>query len=111
MGALGAARLQQDRELPAGHAVHDRRARPLRNTADQLDVDVTLEAAGDAAASAPKQTQLTLKPGARSGGVEVQFPDGYQAGRTAMITLTLLSDGSSLAARVATPVLPPAAAR
>ena len=76
-------------------------------TADQLDVDVVLDAAGDAAASAPKHGQLALKPGARSGGVEVQFPDGYQAGRTAMLTLTLLSGGSSLATRVETPVLSP----
>ena len=68
---------------------------------------MALEAAGDAAASAPKQTPLTLQPGSRSGGVEVQFPDGYEAGRTATITLTLLSGGSPLAAQVATPVLPP----
>ncbi|HSY38454.1 MAG TPA: hypothetical protein VLA79_02970, partial [Polyangia bacterium] len=76
-------------------------------TADQLDVDVVVEAAGDAAASTPKHGQLALKPGARSGGVEVQFPDGYQAGRTATITLTLLSGGSSLATRVKTSVLSP----
>ena len=80
---------------------------PYTNSADQLDVAVTLEAGGDAAASAPKQTQLALKPGTRSGGVEVQFPNGYETGRTATITLTLLSGGSSLAARVATEVLPP----
>jgi hypothetical protein len=80
---------------------------PYYATADRLDVDVTLEAAGDAAASAPKHTELTLKPGSRSGGVEVQFPDGYEAGRTAMITLTLFSGGSSLAGRLVTPVLPP----
>jgi len=75
--------------------------------ADHLDVDVTLEASGDAAASAPKQTPLTLKPGSRSGGLEVVFPNGYQAGRRAMITLTLLSGESSLATQVVTPVLSP----
>ncbi|HTB60246.1 MAG TPA: hypothetical protein VLC06_20385, partial [Polyangia bacterium] len=80
---------------------------PYANSADRLDVDVTLGAGGDAAASAPKQTQLALKPGIRSGGVEVQFPNGYEAGRTVTITLTLLSGESSLAARVATAVLPP----
>jgi hypothetical protein len=77
------------------------------SSADELDIDVMLEAAGDAAASAPKQTQLRLKPGSRAGGVEVQFPDGYQAGRTAMITLALISGGSPLAERVVRPVLLP----
>ena len=83
---------------------------PYAGAADRLEVDVALEAAGDAAASAPKQNLLALKAGARSGGVEVQFPDGYQTGRTAMITLTLLSGNSPLATQVAAPVLPPVAA-
>ncbi len=80
---------------------------PYSSTADHLEVEVALEAGGDAAATAPKPTQLTLPPGSRSGGVEIQFPNGYEAGRTATITLTLLSGGSPLAERVATPVLPP----
>jgi hypothetical protein len=80
---------------------------PYAGTADRLEVEVALGAGGDAAASAPKQTPLTLKAGSRSGGVEIQFPDGYEAGRTATITLTLLSGDSPLAARVAMPVLPP----
>ena len=80
---------------------------PYANTATELDVDVMLEAAGDAAATAPKHTALTLKPGAGAGGVEVQFPNGYQAGRKATIALTLLSGGAPLAEQVVTPVLPP----
>ncbi len=80
---------------------------PYASTASELDVDVTLAPVGDAAASAPKQTPLTLKPGSRSGGVEVQFPNGYEAGRTATITLTLLSGGSPLAVQVVREVLPP----
>lgn len=78
---------------------------PYAGAADHLEVDVALEAAGDA--SAPKPTLLTLKAGSRSGGVEVQFPNGYDTGRTAMITLTLLAAGAPLATQVATPVLPP----
>ena len=80
---------------------------PYSSTADRLEVDVALEAAGDAAATAPKPTLLQLQPGSRSGGVEIQFPAGYEAGRKATITLTLLSGGSPLAAREETPVLPP----
>ena len=81
---------------------------PYASSAAELEVEVALGAAGDAAASAPKQTELTLKPGSRSGGVEVQFPGGYEAGRTATITLTLLSSGGlPLAVQVETEVLPP----
>jgi hypothetical protein len=80
---------------------------PYASTADRLDVDVTVEAGGDAAASAPKETQLTLTPGARSGGVEVQFPDGYEAGRKVTIALTLFAGGAPLAERDGSQVLPP----
>ena len=75
---------------------------PYAGTADHLEVDVALEARGDAAATAPKHTPLMLQPGSRSGGVEVQFPNGYEAGRTATITLTLLSGTSPLATQIAT---------
>jgi hypothetical protein len=80
---------------------------PYASLADRLDVDVTLAAAGDAAASSPKQTQLTLKPGSRSGGVEVEFPDGYEAGRKVTLALTLFAAGVPLAEQDVTEPLPP----
>ena len=107
MSALGAAACSKVESCRPGTLFVAVELGPYTNSADQLVIDVTSEASGDAAASAPKQTQLALKPGTRSGGVEVQFPNGYETGRTATITLTLLSGGSSLAARVATEVLPP----
>jgi hypothetical protein len=53
---------------------------PYANSADRLDVDVTLEASGDAAASAPKQTSLTLKPGTRPAGWRCSFPTATRQG-------------------------------
>ena len=106
-GALGTAACSKVESCRPGTLFVTVELGPYANSADELDVDVTLEANGDAAASAPTHTPLALKPGTRSGGVEVQFPNGYEAGRTAMITLTLLSGGSALAARGVTAVLPP----
>src|SRR6266545_2916909 len=60
-------------------------------TADRLDVDVAVAGAGN-----PRHTQLTLT-GAGSGGVEVEFPNGYPAGREASVTLTLFSGSTELA--------------
>src|SRR5450755_1571984 len=105
--ALGAAACSKVESCRPGTLFVDVELGPFANSADQLDIEVTLEASGDAAATAPKQTPLTLKPGSRSGGVEVQFPDGYETGRTAVITLTLLSGGSPLATQVVMPMLPP----
>ena len=105
--ALGAAACSKVESCRPGTLFVTVELGPYGSTADQLEVDVALEAGGDAAATAPKPTQLTLPPGSRSGGVEIQFPGGYEVGRTATITLTLLSGGSPLAVRVATPVLPP----
>jgi hypothetical protein len=69
-------------------------------TANQVDVDVSV---GDAT---PVHTQLHFSAGTRGGGVEVQFPNGYPAGRTVSITLSLSAGtGPTLATRMVQVVL------
>jgi hypothetical protein len=69
-------------------------------SADELDVDVSVTGAIDG--NSPRHTVLTLKAGATSGGVEVEFPSGYPTGETVTVTLTLLSGGTQLAERALT---------
>jgi hypothetical protein len=74
--------------------------------ADELDVDVSI--AGGADGGVPRHTVLTLKPGHPTGGVEVDFPDGYPTDKSVTVTLTLRSMGAEVAQQVS-PVsaLPP----
>jgi len=75
-------------------------------SADQLDIDVSVLDSVDGGGT--HHTTLTLKTGSTEGGVEVQFPNGYPAGKTVSVTLTLRSGASQLAQRVVSiPTLPP----
>ena len=67
---------------------------------DELDVDVAVADALDG--GGPRHTVLTLKPGHLSGGVEVDFPDGYPTDKSVMVTLTLRSLGVEVAQQVST---------
>ena len=55
---------------------------PFTSGANELDVDVSVDGA------TVMHTALAVTPGMRTGGVEVQFPDGYPAGRSVMIQVT-----------------------
>jgi hypothetical protein len=73
---------------------------------DELDVDVAV--ADGSGGGGPRHTVLTLKPGHTSGGVEVDFPDGYPTDKSVTVTLTLRSMGLDVAQRVSTiAALPP----
>ncbi len=66
--------------------------------ADELDVDVSVADGADG--GGPRHTVLTLKPGHPTGGVEVDFPDGYPTDKSVTVTLTLRSMGAEVAQQV-----------
>ena len=56
---------------------------PFTSGASQLDVGVSVDGA------TVMHTALAVTPGMRTGGIEVQFPEGYPAGRPVMIQVTV----------------------
>jgi len=62
-------------------------------TANEVGIDVSIEG------GSPTHTALVIPTGSRGGGVEVQFPGGYPAGKSVAITVTLSASGTTLASR------------
>jgi hypothetical protein len=69
--------------------------------ADRLDLDISVD-------GAPATHQsLPLSAGVRDGGVEVEFRNGYPAGKPVAMAMTLLAQGATLASRMVTTDLAP----
>jgi hypothetical protein len=64
---------------------------PFTSGVSELDVGVSVDGA------TVMHTALAVMPGMRTGGIEVQFPEGYPAGRSVMIQVTVQAAGTDVA--------------
>src|SRR3954453_24206571 len=69
---------------------------PFTSGVNELDVGVSVDGA------IAMHTALAVTPGMRTGGVEVQFPEGYPAGRSVMIQVTVKAAGTEIATHTMT---------
>jgi hypothetical protein len=69
---------------------------PFTSGANELDVGVSVDGA------IVMHTALAVAPGMHTGGIEVQFPDGYPAGKPVMITVTVNAAGTAIASHTLT---------
>jgi hypothetical protein len=69
---------------------------PFTSGVNELDVGVSVDGA------TAMHTALAVTPGMRTGGVEVQFPEGYPVGKSVMIQVTVKAAGTDIATHTLT---------